>query len=65
MLSIIRIQQRQCSHKTALKIISHRAFFSQRSYYALAMITTIPFGWVFAFYQNIACRKGKRAQKGT
>ncbi len=67
MLSIIRIQSAPVfSIKQLLKIISSQSFFSASAVIImpLAMITTIPFGWVFAFYQNISIAdKGKRATK--
>lgn len=57
MLSIIRVQSAPgWPIKQVLRLISSQAFFSASAVFIMpiAMITTIPFGWVFAFYQNIS-----------
>lgn len=67
MLSIIRVQPAPGWHiKQVLKIISSQSFFSASAVFIMpvAMITTIPFGWVFAFYQNIPMAdNGRRTPK--
>ncbi|MBN1904918.1 MAG: DUF4129 domain-containing protein [Deltaproteobacteria bacterium] len=67
MLSIIRVQPTPgWSYKQLLKLISSQTFISGSAVFImpLAMITTIPFGWVFAFYQNISMAyNGKRGVK--
>ncbi|MGD9158292.1 MAG: DUF4129 domain-containing protein [Desulfobacteraceae bacterium] len=66
-ISYIRVQPSPLwSIKQILNLISSQAFFAGSGViiFPLAMIITIPFGWVYAFYQNVyLADDGKRPIK--
>jgi hypothetical protein len=56
-LSIIRVQSAPVwSFKQIIRLISSQSFFYSSAVFIipLAMVTTVPFGWVYAFYQDIS-----------